>query len=291
MTVFCLFVCLFVCFCLFVCLFVSIKPENPYFASHGGLFFWLLLCRHTASPIITSGTVTGMKWMYLYVVSVFLMCNVVRKWCVCTLVVDIGIVIICSFFRLSLLFCHVLCCERLLSFCLLRGDEVGFSNSDVRTLPPFCFATWLQLCSHIFERGEVSADFKNMYSPVYSPPHWHRQVLSPPLPRVTRARACRSSTCLSSVRVPRRPSPPRLRLQPTDVDSACSWKVRAYCCQPGRYTKVLQSRAIHYRCCFGRPPVQVEGCWKCGRGWEGQADAVNARKYCGREYVWYLWLQ
>jgi len=50
--------CLFVC--LFVCLFISIKPENPYLASYGGLFFfWFLWCRHTASPVITWGTVTG----------------------------------------------------------------------------------------------------------------------------------------------------------------------------------------------------------------------------------------
>jgi len=56
-----------------------------------------------------------------------------------------------------------------------------------------------------------------------------RVVCQTPPPRVTRARACLSSICLRSVRVPRHPSPPLLRLQL--LDSAWSGKVRAYRCQ------------------------------------------------------------
>jgi len=78
------------------------------------------------------------------------------------------------------------------------------------------------------EREEESADFKNMDSPRSPPslidmhtcclplhPVSPERVWSfwPPPPRGTRAHACQSFTCLSSVRVPRHPSPPGLRLQ------------------------------------------------------------------------------
>jgi len=43
-----IFICLFVC--LFVCLFISIQPENPYFASHGGLF--LFGCCYVAAQLV-----------------------------------------------------------------------------------------------------------------------------------------------------------------------------------------------------------------------------------------------
>jgi len=45
----------------------------------------------------------------------------------------------------------------------IKGDEVGFSNSDVYTLLPSCLVTWLQLCRHIFEREADSAEFANLY--------------------------------------------------------------------------------------------------------------------------------
>ena len=83
----------------------------------------------------------------------------------------------------------------------------------------------------LWARTRVSRILKFILAEVTLPQtHWHRQVVSEtPL---TRARACLSFMCLRSVRVPRWPSPPLLRLQL--VDSAWSWKVRACCCRPGR---------------------------------------------------------
>jgi len=97
------------------------------------------------------------------------------------------------------------------------------------------------------ERRRVSRIQKYVLRRGLFPLHWHAQVFSPP-PRVPRARVvcltpppganqartCLVSTCLRSLCVPCRPSTLLLRLKL--IDSTGSWKVRAYCCQPGRST-------------------------------------------------------
>jgi len=102
----------------------------------------------------------------------------------------------------------------------------------------------------LWESRKVGRIHKYVLVEVSYIPHWHGQVLSlppgpfcvtrervvclTPPPRGTRAPACLSSTCWRPVCVPCRPSPTlsKLRL----IDSVWSWKVRACCCQPGRYT-------------------------------------------------------
>ena len=51
-----------------------------------------------------------------------------------------------------------------------QGRQGWFWNSDVKTLLLSCFVTWLQLCSHIFEREEETADFRNIIRRGRTPP-------------------------------------------------------------------------------------------------------------------------
>ena len=72
-----------------------------------------------------------LKWMYLYVTSVFKMWNLVLKWSILVLVVDTGIVIICrNYFYFHVVFFGVLYFEHVLSVCLL-GFECVLSFCSV----------------------------------------------------------------------------------------------------------------------------------------------------------------
>ena len=131
------------------------------------------------------------------------------------------------------------------------------------------------------EREQKSAEFKNIYSPRSPSPLIDMDKFPPP-PCVTRARACLTSMCLRSVRVPRRPSPLLLKLQL--VDSAWTWKVRAYRCQAGRGARgkrrglgpAVQSHPLPLSFwLFTCTSVRVEKMREWG---EGQEDTVDPRK-------------